>query len=209
MFEYVAKHWITWFHKADFLGAPAHFWSHYRLSRLFGKTLIYHFTIFTSAQVYLVCQTNISFSTPADCDRQTSQLHLITVWNQEHYNPSRPPPPTPSRSQPPHPRRPPPAVRVGCSEARASKQGGSSAAGVWASTVAQRAAALDSLWQLRRAAAVYNSCGNCRRDNRFPNSDARCALVPADTVLPEKACVQCFARITRPFNSYSQITFLG
>ena len=30
--------------------------------------------------------------------------------------------PQPSRSQPPHPRRPPPAVRVGCSEARASKQ---------------------------------------------------------------------------------------
>ena len=116
-------------------------------------------------------------------------------------------PPPPSSSQPPHPRRPPPAVRVGCSEARASKQGGSSAAGVWASTVAQRAAALDSLWQLRRAAAVYNSCGNCRRDNRFPNSDARCALVPADTVLPEKAFVQCFARITRAFNSYSQITF--
>ena len=95
MFEYVAKHWITWFHKADFLGALAHFWSHHRLSRLFGKTLIYHFTIFTSAQVYLVCQTNISFSTPADCDRQTSQLHLITVWNQEHSDPSRPATPTP------------------------------------------------------------------------------------------------------------------
>ena len=113
-------------------------------------------------------------------------------------------PPPPSRSQPPHPRRPPPAVRVGCSEARASKQARSSAAGVWASTVAQRAAALDSLWQLRRAAAVYStesSCGNCRRDNRFPNSDARCALVPADTVLPEKACVHCFARINRAFNS--------
>ena len=60
--------------------------------------------------------------------------------------------------------------------------------------------------------AVYStesSCGNCRRDNRFPNSDARCALVPADTVWPEKACVQCFARITRAFNSYSQITYSG
>ena len=161
------------------------------------------------AQIYLVCQTNNSLINTADYECQTSQLHLITVWNQEHYNPSRPPPSTPSSSPPPHPRWPPPAVRVGCSEARASKQARSSAAGVWASTVAQRAAALDSLWQLRRAAAVYNSCGNCRRDNRFPNSDARCALVPADTVLPEKACVQCFARITRPFNSYSQITSLG
>ena len=46
------------------------------------------------AQIYLVCQTNNSFNT-ADCDGQTSQLHLITVWNQEHSNPSQPAPPTP------------------------------------------------------------------------------------------------------------------
>ena len=160
------------------------------------------------AQIYLVCQTNNSLINTADYDCQTSQLHLITVWNQEHSNPSHPHPHQDHRRHIFDDHHQPCALVVP-KPARPSKQGGSSAAGVWASTVAQRAAALDSLWQLRRAAAVYNSCGNCRRDNRFPNSDARCALVPADTVLPEKACVQCFARITRPFNSYSQITFLG